>query len=372
MIIFNALQTTLSGGIGRYCYELSKELYLICNDIKIVIREEDKDLFSFAKNKDLIIIKGISSGAKRNVFEQFKLPFIIKKKYPNAVIHYPDSMSPLLAKNKCIITVHDIAFRALKDVFTWKTKIWKNISTTLSVKKANRIISISEYTKCELEKYYGKSVKGKVDVVLNGFNDFSNEPIDESVIRDNILRLKNEKYILTVSTISPRKNIDGLIKAYDKLEDKKDTKLVVAGAYGWLYNDVLNLVEQLKLKEYVIFTGKINDNELKYLYSNCELFAYLSFYEGFGLPPLEAMSYGKKCIVSDTSSIPEVVGDAAIKINPYNIEEISYSIDNVLNKNDMKLSSDKIKKNIERFSWEKCAEGTIKVYKNILNKDCTK
>lgn len=365
MVIFNALQTTLSGGIGRYCYELSKELYLIMDDIKIVVREEDKKLFDFVKDNDLIIIKGISSGAKRNVFEQFKLPFIIKKKYPNAIIHYPDSMAPLLAKNKCIITVHDIAFRALKDVFTWKTKVWKNLSTWLSVKKASRIISISEYTKCELEKYYGKSVKEKIDVVLNGFNDFSNELIDESDIRDNILNLKNINYILTVSTISPRKNIDGLIKAYDKLEDKKDTKLVIAGAYGWLYEEVLNLVEELKLKEHVIFTGKINDSELKYLYSNCDLFTYLSFYEGFGLPPLEAMSYGKKCIVSNTSSIPEVVGDAAIKINPYNIEEISRSINKILNKNDINLSSDKIKKNIERFSWEKCAKGTIKVYKTF-------
>lgn len=365
MIIFNALQTTLSGGIGRYCYELSKELYSISNEIKIVVRQEDEQLFDFVKNEDLIIIKGISSGAKRNIFEQFRLPFIIKKKYPDAIIHYPDSMAPLLARNKCIITVHDIAFRALKDVFTWKTKVWKNISTTLSVKKASRIISISEYTKCELEKYYGKSVVSKIDVVLNGFNDFSSSPINEKLVREDILKLRNDKYILTVSTISPRKNIDGLIKAYDKIENKNGAKLVIAGAYGWLYEDVLKLVQELNLSKHIVFTGKINDDELKYLYSNCELFTYLSFYEGFGLPPLEAMSYGKKCIVSDKSSIPEVVGDAAIKIDPYDIEEISYSIDTILNKNENKLSSDKIKKNIKRFSWEKCAERTIKVYKTF-------
>lgn len=363
MIVFNALQTTLSGGIGRYAYELSKALYDIEDKIKIVIRKEDKELFNFASEEDLIIIENINNGVKRNIYEQFKLPFLIKKMYPNAVLHYPDSMAPLLSRNKVVITVHDIAFKTLTDVFTWKTKLWKNFSTRLSLKKANKIIAISEYTKKEIVKYYGIKYDQKIDVIYNGFNNFSNEKIDLENVRDDIFRLKDNKYILTVSTISPRKNIDGLIKAYNELECKKDYKLVIAGAYGWLYEDVIKLVDNLKLKDNVIFTGKINDHELKYLYKNCDLFTYLSFYEGFGLPPLEAMSYGKTCIVSNTSSLPEVVGGAGIMVNPYDINEIIISMSKELKSKS--INGEDIEKNTKKFSWKKCSLDTIKSYSKI-------
>ena len=193
MIIFNALQTTLSGGIGRYSYELTKSLYNIEKNMKIVVRKEDIEMFSFAKKDDLLIVNNISSGVKRNFYEQFRLPFIINKKYPNAILHYPDSMAPLLSKNKVVITVHDIAFKTLKNVFTWKTKLWKNLITNLSIKKADKIIAISNFTKNELLKVYGKEINKKIVVVLNGFNDFSKDVIDENDIKDKILDLKNEK-----------------------------------------------------------------------------------------------------------------------------------------------------------------------------------
>ncbi|AGY76810.1 hypothetical protein [Clostridium autoethanogenum] len=135
-VVFNALQTSLSGGIGRYCYEVSKAIYKQHKiDFKIVIREEDKGLFSFADIEDLIIVEGIKNAKQRNFYEQFKLPKLIYKKYPDAIIHYPDTMAPIFAKNKVIITVHDLAFKSLKDAFTWKTTLWKNFITDLSIKK---------------------------------------------------------------------------------------------------------------------------------------------------------------------------------------------------------------------------------------------
>lgn len=363
MIIFNALQTTLSGGIGRYSYELSKSLYNINDEIKIVIRKEDEKLFYFANKDDLIVVENISSGIKRNIYEQLKLPFLVKKKYPNAILHYPDSMAPLLSTNKVVITVHDIAFKTLKDVFTWKTKLWKNFATKLSLKKANKIISISKYTKEEIINHYGEKYENKIEVVYNGFNDFSNEDIEFANIRKNLLDLSEKKFILTVSTISPRKNIDGLIKAYNSLECKDNVLLVIAGSYGWLYEDIIKLADDLNLNGKVIFTGKINDDELKYLYKKCTLFTYLSFYEGFGLPPLEAMSYGKTCIVSNTSSLPEVVGNAAIQVNPYKINEIKDNIQKEMNEESIRKED--IVSNTHNFSWNKCAEKTLCVYYKV-------
>ena len=364
IIVFNALQTSLSGGIGRYSYELAKELYKAhSNTVKIVIRDQDRELFDFVEEKNLLIAKDIKNSKDRNLYEQFKLPNLVSKLYPDAILHYPDTMAPILAKNKVIITIHDLAFKSSRNIFTWNTVLWKNIITNLSIKKANKIISITEFTKSEIIKFYPKYEKSNISVIYNGFNNFSQETIDQKKISDKIKEI-NYEYVLTVSTISPRKNIDGLIKAFNLVKDSVTFNLIIAGANGWLYEDVHQLVKDLNLESRILFTGKINDEELKYLYKNALKFTYLSFYEGFGLPPLEAMSFNIPCIVANTSCLPEVVGNAAIKVDPYNIEEIADSLLNTdeIKKNEMLLEA---KSQIEKYSWVKCAKEVYEVYKNV-------
>ncbi|MCM8709414.1 glycosyltransferase family 4 protein [Clostridium sp. SYSU_GA19001] len=368
MIIFNALQTSLSGGIGRYSYELAKALYLQNEiSIKIVIREQDRNNFNYVHNNDdLIVLKGITNSIQRNFYEQFKLPKYIYKKYPNAIIHYPDSMAPINSKNKIIITIHDLAFLSRSQDFTKKTVIWKKVITNISVKKANKIICITNFAKSEIKKYY-PDVVNKTAVVYNGFNDFSHDTIQDNMVSNKIRQYLSMPYILTVSTISPRKNIDGLIKAFDRIKDKIPHKLIIAGNNGWKYEEVYKLIKKNNLKGRVFFTGKVNDEELKTLYKNSELFVYPSFYEGFGLPPLEAMSYGVPCIASQTSSIPEVLQEAAIYINPYSIEDLA---DKLLmsTKKDINIIElkDKGYARTKCFSWEKCARETFEVYRTIL------
>lgn len=360
MIVFNALQTSLNGGIGRYSYELSKNLYNLDNkNVKLVIREQDLDKFSFAKKEDLIIAYNIKNSKERNIYEQFRLPKIIYKKYPNAIIHYPDTMAPLLAKNPVVITVHDLAFKSVKGAFTWKQSLWKNLITDLSIRKAKRIIAITNFTKSEINRHYPKINNNKIKVVYNGFNDFSNDKIKENEVRNEIKKI-NKPFILTVSTISPRKNIDGLIKAFNNIKDEIDEDLVIAGGNGWMYEEVYTLVEKLNLKNRVKFTGRINDEELKWLYKNAKIFAYVSFYEGFGLPPLEAMSYGVPCVVSNTSSLPEVVGNCSELVDPRNIDEISREI--MLINEKKVIDKDLYRAHLKKFSWEMCAKNTIKVY----------
>lgn len=366
MIIFNALQTSLSGGLGRYCFELSKAIYELKEiEIKIVIRYEDREKFNFAEEEDLIIVKDIESSKNRNYYEQFVLPKEVEKKYGDAIIHYPDIMAPILSKNKVVITVHDMAFRSVKGAFTFKSTVWKNFIMHLSIKKADKVVVITDFTKSEVERYYPNYIS-KVGTIYNGFNNFANDNINLKNINKEILDLTSKKFLLTVSTISPRKNMDGLIKAFNKIKEKTDLNLVVAGKKGWLYEDVFRIVDELSIGDRVIFTYEVNDDELKYLYKNAYLLVYPSFYEGFGLPPLEAMSYGIPCVVSNSTSIPEVVGDAAILVDPYSIDDISSKI--------LMLINDKEKTNqlkergylrLEKFSWEKCANETIKVYKNL-------
>lgn len=368
IVVFNALQTSLSGGIGRYSYELSKSIYLKkALDLKMVVREEDLPLFRFANKEDLIIARDIKNSIDRNKYEQFILPKLVNKKYPNAVIHYPDSMAPFMCKNKVIITVHDLAFKSLKDVFTKKTVIWKSIATKLSVKKAKDIIAITNFTQDEIRMHYGQGIANKTEVILNGFNKFSDDKINESNINKDILSLKKMDYILTVSTISPRKNIDGLIKAFSEIKDNNQYKLVIAGNNGWMFEKVYEEAEKLGIKDKILFTGKINDDELKYLYKHADIFVYPSFYEGFGLPPLEAMSFKVPCVVSNKTSIPEVVGDAAITVNPNNYKEIAKQIDKFMKDDNLRMEYIKRgSRRLSKFSWEKCAEETIRVYKKTL------
>lgn len=362
-VVFNALQTSLSGGIGRYSYELVKSIHLLSKvDLKIVIRQEDREIFKFADDKELIIAKNIKDSRGRNYYEQFKLPEIIKEKYPKAVIHYPDSMAPLFAKNKVVITVHDLAFKSLKNAFTFKSTLWKNVITDLSIKKADKIIAITNFAKNEVLKYYDIKTD-KIDVIYNGFNNFSRDSIVLEYVSECILKVIRRPYILTVSTISPRKNIDGLVKAFNLIKNKIPCNLIIAGENGWMYNDIYKLVEEFKLEKRVFFTGKVNDDELKYLYKNANLFIYPSFYEGFGLPPLEAMSYGIPCIVSNAASLMEVAADAALKVNPYKIEEICERIIEVYS--DIDLRNRMIERGlnrIEKFSWDTCAKRIVSVY----------
>lgn len=366
MILFNALQKSISAGIGRYSFELSKELYhLLKDDIKIIIREEDLKDYSFVNSKSLLIFKNIKNSKDRNLCEQIYLPKLIKDKFKDSVIHYPDSMAPIfLNSKKIVITVHDLAFKSLSGAFTKKTILWKNFMTSISVKKSNRIIGITNFSKSELNKYY-KNISNKIDVVYNGFNRLSKMDIDINNVSDNIKKYAKDKYILTISTISPRKNIDTLIEAFNLIKDNHKINLIIGGSNGWLYESIYSLVDSLKLRDRVIFTGRINDDELKYLYKNANIFVYPSLYEGFGLPPLESMSYGIKTIVSDVECLREVSGDACSYFPPKDKMKLCELLDNFFKSGKENEIYD-YENILSRYSWEKCAKETVNVYNKIL------
>lgn len=367
MVVFNALQTSLSGGIGRYSYELAKAIYLKGTiNFKIVVRQEDIDRFDFAKDEDLIIVSGITNSKDRNYYEQFVLPKEVGRKYPDAILHYPDSMAPLFGKNKSVITIHDLAFLSRPRDFVAKTRYWKKLVTKLSVRKAEKIISITEFAKDQIKEYYSK-YSYKAHTIHNGFNDFSKEDIDIDKVSEKVKAYAGKPYILTVSTISPRKNMDGLIKAFNNMKNQAGMNLVICGGKGWLYEGVFKLVEENALTDRVLFAGKTNDEELKFLYKNASLFVYPSFYEGFGLPPLEAMSYGIPCAVSKVSSMPEVLEQASLYFNPYSMDDMSEKMEILLKDEALRTSFiEKGFNQIKKFSWEKCAEQVIDLYEKLI------
>jgi glycosyltransferase involved in cell wall biosynthesis len=178
----------------------------------------------------------------------------------------------------------------------------------------------------------------------------------------------DKDFILFVSTIEPRKNLPTLLQAYRELRDKykRDELLVLAGSKGWLWEEVYETVSRLKLEEHVAFLGRVPSADLLFLYNAARLLVHPSFYEGFGLTPLEAMTCGTPVIVSNTAALPEVVGDAGLMINPHDVEGLTVAMWRVLTEEE--LRQDLIAKGLKRaenFSWLNTAERTLEVYHKV-------
>jgi glycosyltransferase involved in cell wall biosynthesis len=277
-------------------------------------------------------------------------------------------LSSVSKKCKSIMTFHDLSFEKYPEFYSAGKNYWHfSMNPKKQARKADKIIAVSESTKDDLVGLYNINPK-KIKVIYSGVNLVSSS--EYQVLRDLEIKKKYNlpnRYILYLGTLEPRKNIIGLIKAFEKMKtfpspslSGGEFKLVIAGSKGWLYKDIFKTVENSPSKKDIIFTGFIDDKDKSILYSQAELFVYPSFYEGFGFPPLEAMACGTPVITSNFSSLPEAVGDAAIMINPYNSDELSSAMQMVLN--DDKLKNILIKKGFEqakKFSWQKCARETL-------------
>jgi len=280
------------------------------------------------------------------------------------VFHSPDFIAPLRAKGRSVITIHDLAF-LIYPQFVTKDSAHYYGQIDRAVRRADAIIAVSESTRHDLIKMLG-APDDKITVIYEAADPLF-QPSDRSVALQSVQALFDipEEFILFVSTIEPRKNVSGLLRAYRRLRDKYKLTpaLVLAGAPGWLSENVSKLVEELDLKPYCHFLGRVSSHDLHHLYNAARCLVHPAFYEGFGLTPLEAMACGTPVVVSCVSSLPEVVGDAALLINPENDEEITVALWRVLT--DATLRAEMRAKGLRRagaFSWERAARQTMEVY----------
>jgi glycosyltransferase involved in cell wall biosynthesis len=280
------------------------------------------------------------------------------------VFHSPDFIPPLKAKGPLVITIHDLAF-LIYPQFVTKDSAHYYGQIDRAVRRADAIIAVSESTRHDLIKMLG-APDDKITVIYEAADPLF-QPSDRTVALQSVQALFDipEDFILFVSTIEPRKNVPGLLRAYRRLRDKYKLTpaLVLAGAPGWLSEDVSKLVEELDLKPHCHFLGRVSNHDLHHLYNAALCLVHPAFYEGFGLTPLEAMACGTPVIASNVSSLPEVVGDAALLINPENDEEITVALWRVLT--DATLRAELRAKGLRRagaFSWERAARQTMDVY----------
>lgn len=284
------------------------------------------------------------------------------------VLHSPDFIPPHRPSCKSVITVHDLAFLLYPHFLTRESaRYYGHIDQ--AVRWTDHIISVSESTKRDTIQHLGVA-EDKITVVHEAANPIF-RPVDREEATEQVRNRHgvDGPYILFVSTIEPRKNVPSLVRALWQIQEcyKEDVRLVLAGGRGWLFEDAFAMVEELKLDGRVHFLGRVSSEDLLYLYNAAQMLAHPAFYEGFGLPPLEAMACGLPVIVSNVASLPEVVGDAALLVDPHDVDELTFAMWRVLN--DPDLCQEMREKGLKQagcFSWERAARETAAIYQQVF------
>ena len=301
-----------------------------------------------------------------------KFPQQIKKDKPD-ILFMPIQATPFIKKPKdikLVITVHDLAFLLFPKHFTFKDKFLLNFHTKRAVQMADKIIAPSNATKRDIIRFYNID-ESKIEVVYHGV--FNNEKeLSSEASELSSFSLLNTPYILFVGTVQPRKNLVRLIEAFEILKTRYKLcvisyKLIIAGAKGWLSDEIYKKAKESEFSKDIIFKGSVSNDELASLYKNASIFVMPSLYEGFGLPVLEAMSYGVPCVVSDNSSLREITrsGQACLSTTG-EANDIAEKINTLLtNERLRKELSEKGIKNARKFSWEKAAREMLEVFENM-------
>lgn len=359
---FHTFTTQSYGGISRYYSNIIKEFCKTENQIKIFSPIYKNN---YIKNLDKSIIGGLYvkqyPPKTQKIISQFNhtVSSIVINNWRPDIIHETYYYSGKIG-NKCnarITTVHDMVHELFPD--NYKKRDNTSILKQKSVDRADHVICISHNTKKDLINLFN-TPEEKITVVHSGVDSYENKHIKKR-------NFVNKPYLLYVGKRLGYKNFYNFLKAYSESTIlKKDINIMAFGG-GDFTKVELNMINKMDLSDQNVFHISGNDAALRDAYVNALAFIYPSLYEGFGLPPLEAMSYGCPVISSNTSSLPEIISDAGVYFNPESIEDIRYSIENtVYNTNIIESLVSKGYKRSKELTWDRCAKNTFKVYSKFL------
>ena len=272
-------------------------------------------------------------------------------------------------KAKNILTVHDLSFLRYKEFFSWRKNFWhRQLAVPKLIKRADVVVAISDSTKQDIVDLIGVPAE-KIITIHSGVSDiFRQLPADDATLLEvkNKYRLP-DRFILYLGTIEPRKNLVGLIEAYNYLREQytelAEVKLVLAGGDGWKFKAVYEAAKKSPFSQDIKFLNYIDSADKCPLYNLAGVFAFPSFYEGFGFPPLEACACGTPVVASFASSVPEVIGRAGILIDPHNLTDIGEALAAILRDKDIAaaLSQSGIER-AKKFNWEAVAKEYLKLW----------
>ena len=297
-------------------------------------------------------------------WEQLLAPALIRRIGAD-VFHGVLNVVPLACPVPSVVTIHDLAFIRFPQTFRSYNRTYLDFATRLTAKRAARILTVSEHTRREVIGLLGVPPE-RVVVTPNAARAHFVPPEKAAVERLRARHGLPERFALYVGTLEPRKNLTTLLDAYAEVaRQHPDAPLLIGGGKGWLYEPIFAQLDRLGLREKVRFVGYIDEEELPLWYAAATLFVFPSIYEGFGMPPLEAMSCGTPVVTSNSSSLPEVVGEAGLTVPPTDAAALAAAIGRVLG--DAELRQELRERGLRRaklFSWRATAERTLQAYED--------
>lgn len=363
-------------GIGEYTFEL----------LNAIFKEDTKNHYFLFFNSSKEINKNIPNWDQTNIH-------YVSTRYPNKFLNLalafdlininkliPEKIdcwySPninflsLNKKTRHILTIHDISFKLFPEFYTVKQQLWHQIiNPKKQCQQADIIIVPSENTKRDLVEYY-QIAQDKIKVIYPGISPNFDLTEAKLKIQKTIVQKKynlTENFILFLGSIEPRKNLLGLIQAFEKLPNNLTEKyhLTIGGGSGWKNKNIYHYANQSKLRDHIKFLGYIANDDKPALYALSNLFVFSSFYEGFGFPIIEAMKMGTPVIASNRSSLPEIAKNAAYLINPNNVSDLSSAIKLLLENNQLYAEYLKRGKEIaSKYTWENSAKEHLSLFGN--------
>jgi glycosyltransferase involved in cell wall biosynthesis len=360
-----------AGGISRYIYHLLRELRRAPSAHSFLAflprAPSDDSLASTQRFRLNTTGRSTERPSLRVAWEQLMLPGRLLGRCD--LLHGLAFALPLAWPGKSVVTIFDLSFRRYPKHFNRGNRLYLTLATGLAVRRADRVLTISKHGRQEVVELFGVSPARVSTTYCAADERFHPLPPGE-VQTFRRARGLPERFILYLGTLEPRKNVVTLLLAYSRLRAdwRPAPKLVLAGARGWLFEDVFKTIDQLGLTEHVLLPGFVPADEQALWYNAAAVFAYPSLYEGFGLPPLEAMACGTPVVVSNATSLPEVVGQAGLLVHPTDDGALALALRQALE--DDRLASDLRRAGLEQaaqFSWRRMALETLRCYEEVAS-----
>lgn len=362
-------------GLGRYTKEVVDRLIDIDRENSYVVFLCEKNFKEFDDSGENVK-KVLVTARWYTVAEQIIVPYLIFRERIS-LMHFPHFNVPLLCPVKFIVTIHDLILtkHPTQRASTLGPVIYKiknlayKIIIRSAVKRSRKIIAVSHFTKNDIIKQF-KVDFNKIVVTYEGVTNLGDRETEKDDEFANLSYNKYKPFLLYVGNAYPHKNLEGLIDVFSEMHEKEpNLKLVLVGRDDYFFKRVKDFSRKYKsASENIIFPGYVSDQKLVWYFQNAVCYVFPSLYEGFGLPPLEAMSYGCPVVSSNKASMPEILGSAAVFFNPARRDEIISSILKMVHDTDLREYMIELgHKQVERYSWKECAQKTFEIFQSELS-----
>jgi glycosyltransferase involved in cell wall biosynthesis len=356
-------------GIGTYIRNLVRELGRLDRTTEFVLLCRPEDA-SFVESIGENFRPVVERAGNYSIAEQLKIPLVLRRERVT-LFHAPHYVLPPLVHCRSVVTIHDCIHLMFPQYLPNRAALgYARTSMAMAARRATRVLTVSESSKADIMRFFGTD-PAKIDVIYNAFDPrFGLEPAEDDVIRVRERYQLQDEFVLYAGNVKPHKNLDRLIEAFHLVRQRglDRLKLVMIGDDISKYASLRRAVHQHQLHKYVRFVGYLPQETLAVMYRLAGVFVFPSLYEGFGLPPLEAMASGTPVVTSNVSSLPEVAGDAAQLVDPYDPEAIADGIFRVLT--DVDLRRDLRRRGLARarqFSWETSGRRIREIYGEVAD-----